>query len=79
MYGKGINLAYELVDVAEELGAIEKAGSWYKMDGETICQGSDALEEKIRTEPDFHDELMSRIEDAKSGIDPSTGEVIDDE
>lgn len=55
-YGEGLDQAFELRAEAEEAGAIELAGSWYKIAGDTICQGADALEEMIKegdaAEPD---------------------------
>lgn len=47
-YGEGLDQAFELRAEAEEDGAIDLKGSWYKIAGNTICQGSDALEEMIK-------------------------------
>jgi recombination protein RecA len=47
-YGEGIDRAFELRSEAESDGIVERAGSWYKINGETICQGATALEQMIR-------------------------------
>ena len=39
MFDRGINREGSLLDVAEELGVVEKKGSWYSMDGDNIGQG----------------------------------------
>ena len=39
IYGKGINLAGEILDKAVELGIVEKTGAWYSYNGERLGQG----------------------------------------
>ena len=67
-YGEGLDLAYELRERALETGAIEKSGSWYKIGGETICQGAEALEEMIR-----EDECVPAPDGGKVGIQEIVG------
>lgn len=47
-YGEGLDRAYELRGKALEVGAVEQAGSWMKIAGDTICQGKDALDAMIK-------------------------------
>lgn len=89
-YGEGLDRAFELAEHAEEAGAVEQAGSWYKIAGETICQGSEALRAFVRDndaiEPDggfphnlgMRDRLARRIKQLKSGA-ISQGEFINKE
>jgi recombination protein RecA len=42
VYGKGISKAGEVLDMAVELGIVEKAGTWYKMDDKNIGQGKES-------------------------------------
>jgi recombination protein RecA len=39
IYGKGISKEGDLVDLATDLGIIEKSGSWYSFKGERLGQG----------------------------------------
>ena len=39
LYGKGINLAGELIEMGVNSGFVEKAGAWYSYQGEKIGQG----------------------------------------
>jgi recombination protein RecA len=47
-YGEGIDRAFELREEALAEGIVDQAGSWYKIAGETVCQGAEAFEQKIR-------------------------------
>jgi recombination protein RecA len=69
-YGEGLDRAYEIREEAETVGAIEKAGSWYKVAGETVAQGRSAVETLIRenkpvdaidSDTGFRDLLLGRI------------------
>ena len=41
LYGKGVNLMGELVDIGADMGVVRKAGSWYSLGEERIGQGRD--------------------------------------
>lgn len=41
IYGQGIDRANEVVNYLVDVGKIERAGSWYKLDGETLGQGAE--------------------------------------
>jgi recombination protein RecA len=60
LYGVGVNKLGELVDTAEKLGLVEKAGSWYSMDGTKIGQGRD----KMLAHLDEHPALQQQLRDA---------------
>lgn len=47
-YGEGLDQAFELRAEAVAKGIVERAGSWYKIDGEVVCQGAEAFEQKVR-------------------------------
>jgi recombination protein RecA len=67
LYGQGISRTGDLVDLASELGIIEKAGAWFSFGGERIGQGR----ENAKTYLEQHAELMDKIEGqilAKHGI-----------
>jgi recombination protein RecA len=66
-YGIGLDKAAELAHAAENVGAIEKAGSWYKLMGQTICQGMDALTDLIKSDSSFRERLEARVDAIKDG------------
>ena len=67
LYGQGISRSGDVVDLASELGIVEKSGSWFSYDGDRIGQGR----ENARTYLEQHPEIMEKIEGmilAKHGI-----------
>ncbi len=67
LYGQGISRSGDVVDLASELGIVEKSGSWFSYDGDRIGQGR----ENARAYLEQHPEIMERIEGlilAKHGI-----------
>jgi recombination protein RecA len=67
LYGQGISRSGDLVDIASELGIVEKSGAWYSLSGERIGQGR----ENAKTYFEQHPELMDKVEAmilAKHGI-----------
>ena len=58
LYGQGISRSGDLVDLASELGIIDKSGAWFSFAGERIGQGR----ENAKTYMDQHPEIMDKIE-----------------
>ena len=47
MYGEGVSLEGEIVDLATEAGIIDKSGAWYSYNGEKIGQGKENVKELL--------------------------------
>ena len=58
LYGQGISRSGDLIDLASELGIIEKSGAWFSYQGERIGQGR----ENAKSYLDQHPELMEKLE-----------------
>jgi recombination protein RecA len=58
LYGQGISRSGDLVDLASELGIIEKSGAWFSFAGERIGQGR----ENAKTYLEQHPETMDKVE-----------------
>lgn len=52
-FGKGINKAKEVVDIATDMDLVEKSGSWYKIDGKNVAQGVEQLCEYLNQNPEL--------------------------
>src|SRR5947208_2215370 len=52
LYGAGINLPGEIIDMGANHGVLEKSGAWYILDGERIAQGRDKACEFLRENPE---------------------------
>lgn len=59
IYGVGYDSHLEVLKIASELGVVEKAGTWYKYDGENIGQG----EHKAANELSTNKKLFKKIRD----------------
>src|SRR6187399_1659046 len=51
MYGLGISREGEIIDMGSAQGIIEKSGSWYSYNGESVGQGRDKTRDAILIEP----------------------------
>ncbi len=61
MYGTGISKTGEIVDLAVQLGLVEKSGSWYSMGEMRLGQGRDAAKQYMEDHPEVADQLEAQI------------------
>ena len=61
LYGQGISVSGELLDLGVEMDLIQKSGSFYSYDGERIGQGKDNARKYITSHPDIFDALDKAI------------------
>ncbi|MCQ2793769.1 MAG: recombinase RecA [Bacilli bacterium] len=66
IYGQGISIQSEILDMAIAKGFIKKAGSWYELDGEKIGQGRETAKDYLKDHPALIDDLLARIKDEKN-------------
>ena len=76
LYGEGISKTGEIVDLATELGIIEKSGSWFSYEGNRIGQGRDNVKLTIRNDPALEAELEQKIKE--NGHAPDMEDELDD-
>ena len=65
-YGKGICRGTEVVDLAIEMDIINKAGSWFKYQGENICQGREKLIQFFEDNPEWAEEIETQVKEKLS-------------
>lgn len=63
IYGEGISLQSEVLDLAIEKGFIKKTGSWYELDGEKIGQGRETAKDYLKAHPALIDDIMARLKE----------------
>ena len=63
MYGEGVSLLGEIVDLGAESGVIEKSGSWYAYNGDKIGQGKENVKEWLKKNPKVKDEIENKVRD----------------
>jgi recombination protein RecA len=61
MYGEGISLTGEVVDLGVELEIVKKSGSWFSYGDTKLGQGRDAVKALIRDNPELLQELKEKI------------------
>ena len=61
MYGEGVSLEGEIVDLATEAGIIDKSGAWYSYNGEKIGQGKENVKELLKKDLKLKDELYKKV------------------
>ena len=64
LYGEGISLTGEIIDLGVEMGVIKKSGSWFSYNETKLGQGRDALKRLLDENPELCDELYAKIMDA---------------
>ena len=61
MYGTGISLSGDILDVACDMGIIDKSGSWYSYNNERIGQGRENVKAYLEDNQAVLDEIRSKL------------------
>jgi len=61
LYGEGISLEGEIIDLGVEHKIIDKSGAWYAYNGEKIGQGRDNSREYLREHPEIAREIENKV------------------
>ncbi len=61
LYGEGINIYGEIIDLAVQYKLIEKSGSWYNYQGKQIGQGKVNVSNYLKSKMDFYRELNEKL------------------
>ncbi len=68
MYNEGISKSGSTLDVAVELGLVQKAGAWFSYNGENIAQGREGAKRYLQENPKVMEELNKKIRDSKKEV-----------
>jgi recombination protein RecA len=71
LYGEGISREGELVDLGQQYGLLQKAGSWYSYGNDRIGQGKDNVRKLLRERPELAAEIEAKVRE-KALVGPST-------
>ena len=63
MYGEGVSIEGEIVDLASDVGILEKGGSWYSYNGEKLGQGKENVKELLKKNTKLKEELEKKVRD----------------
>jgi len=63
IYGVGYDKRWELMNLAVDLGVLERAGAWFRYKGNSVAQGEKNMLELINSDPAVHDELYTQVKE----------------
>lgn len=94
-FGKGISKEEEVLDYTVKFGLVEKAGAWFKYNGENVAQGKDKALLWLKSQPELLEDFTAKVKDFvmksfeeesgedtesdEEGFDPITGEYQEGE
>jgi len=64
LYGEGISLAGELIDIGVEKGVVDKSGSLYSYNGERIGQGRQNVQNFLKENQDMYNAVLTKVKEA---------------
>ncbi|MEZ0313599.1 MAG: recombinase RecA [Myxococcota bacterium] len=71
LYGEGISKAGDLLDLATDIGIIDKSGAWYSYRGERLGQGRDQSRDFLKANEPIANDIEERVR-LHFGMVPST-------
>ena len=77
VYGQGISKEGNILDMAVNLDIVEKAGSWFRYNGERIGQGRENVKKYLKENPEILDEIEGKVrENFAKAFEQSLGEDL---
>ena len=64
MFGEGISLTGEIIDMGVDLNIIKKSGSWFSYGETKIGQGRDAVRQMLKDNPELKEEIEEKVRKA---------------
>lgn len=61
MYGEGVSVLGEIVDLGAQANILEKSGAWYSYKGDKVGQGKENVKEWLRNNPTLREEIEARV------------------
>lgn len=61
MYGEGVSKEGELVDLAADVGIVEKSGAWYAYKGEKLAQGKENVKMLLKNNDLLREEIELQV------------------
>jgi len=61
MYGEGVSIESEIVDLGTEANIFEKSGAWYAYEGNKVGQGKENVKEWLKANPDKKVEIEEKV------------------
>ncbi|MBN1981472.1 MAG: recombinase RecA [Chitinivibrionales bacterium] len=72
MYGVGISVEGDVLDLAATNGIVEKSGTWFSFEGERLGQGRENAKLFLKQNPDLLEKLTAKIREKLGLVRPET-------
>ncbi len=69
-FAEGISRAGSVIDVAVDMGIVEKKGSWISLNGEQLGQGRDQVKDLINNDKELEAKLLAAIKEKLKELKP---------
>lgn len=69
IYGEGISKTGELIDIASNLGIIDKSGAWFSYKGDKIGQGKENVKLLFKSNPALYKEIDDKVRNDLFSVD----------
>jgi recombination protein RecA len=83
MYGEGISKTGEILDLAANIGLVEKSGAWYSYNGDRIGQGREIAKNFLKDNPEIalkiEQEIRSHGKENKANEENEKVDVVEEE
>ena len=83
MYGEGISKTGEILDLAANIGFVEKSGAWYSYNGDRIGQGRENAKNFLKDNPEIalkiEQEIRSHGKENKENEENEKVDVVEEE
>lgn len=76
MFGQGISREGDILDLAADVGIVNKSGAWYAYNGEKIGQGRENAKQYLKEKPEVRDKIEAKVR-AHYGLNGATEEKIE--
>ncbi len=61
LYGQGVSRSGEILDMATDIGIVQKSGSWYSYEGTKLGQGREGVRQMLDDNPELMKEIEQKI------------------
>ncbi|MBQ9072360.1 MAG: recombinase RecA [Bacilli bacterium] len=61
VYGEGVSITGEIVDLGVEAGVLDKSGAWYSYNGDKVGQGKENVKEWLKKNPNMKEEIEKKV------------------
>jgi recombination protein RecA len=80
MYNEGISRAGDVLDMAVEVGVVEKRGAYYSYNEDRIGHGRENTKDFLRQNPEIMDEISRKVRENVGALSvPSASDVKEED